>query len=333
MRKIRLLLWPLAVVYDAVTKIRNMGFDWGWLPSETFSVKVLVVGNLNTGGTGKTPMTEYLLGKLESSLKTAVLSRGYGRKTKGFRWVEPNDKAEDAGDEPLQIKQKFPQLPVAVAADRRSGIQRILNEKAETELVLLDDAFQHRYVKPNYAVLLTAYADLFVDDWVLPAGNLRENRSGARRANVVVVTKCPENISASEREKIAVKLGLKEGEEVFFSSIVYSKTVSDGQKNFPLTDFLQTPFTLVTGIASPQTLVDFLREKQARFEHKAYSDHHFFSQREIEDLNTKERILTTEKDFVRLKDKLQSPLFYLPVEMKIIKDEERFFELLKKGLK
>lgn len=328
MQKLRWLLWPFSVLYDAITRLRNVGFDRGWLPSVKFDIPVWTIGNLSTGGTGKTPMTEYLLRRFLSTRHMAVLSRGYGRKTKGFRWVTSDGKVTDFGDEPLQMKRKFPDLPLAVDAHRRAGINKIMTEVPEVDLIILDDAFQHRYVYPSKTVLLTAYGNLYADDCLLPAGNLRESSLGAKRADVVVVTKCPQKMSGQEKSLIEKKLNLTAGKNLFFSRLSYADTVIGDNNKIPLADFIKTPFTLVTGIANPAPLVTFMQEQGANFEHLKFDDHHFFTSKEIDQLNDKSLILTTEKDYIRLKGRVNIPLYYLEIEMIFLEKEDAFLSAL-----
>ncbi|HRN99310.1 MAG TPA: tetraacyldisaccharide 4'-kinase, partial [Flavobacterium sp.] len=203
---LRKLLFPLAILYGFVTALRNMLYDRGWLQSVSFDVPVIAVGNLSVGGTGKSPMVEYLIRLLQPDYRIAVLSRGYKRQTHGFRLASKNDSAETLGDEPFQFYKKFPAIRVAVDADRVRGIKSLLNLPDAPQVILLDDAFQHRRVKAGYYIVLTAYGDLYADDFMLPTGNLREGWRGAKRANCIVVTKCPSNLSDAEQDLIRKKL-------------------------------------------------------------------------------------------------------------------------------
>lgn len=332
MQKLRPLLWPFSVLYDGITRLRNFAFDRGWFPSEKFVTTVWTIGNLSTGGTGKTPMTEYLLSRFQSEYRIAVLSRGYGRKTQGFHWVQPEGTVAEYGDEPLQMKRKFPDLPVAVDADRRRGIKKIIAELPNVDLIILDDAFQHRYVRPSLAILLTAFGDLYVDDHLLPAGNLRESRLGTKRADVVVVTKCPKELTETSKKEIEKKLGLQIGKNLFFSTLYYTDTVQSASKKMTVHDLVKKDFTLVTGIANPKTLNEFLRAKGAQFEHLSFNDHHFFTDKEISQLNEKTLLLTTEKDYTRLKGRIEKPLYYLAIEMVFVADENNFLTLMRSSL-
>lgn len=331
MKHLRKLLFPFSILYGAVTALRNLFFDLQWIKSYSYTFPVVCVGNLSTGGTGKSPMIEYLITALQKQYKLGVVSRGYKRKTKGYWEVFPNHTAFEVGDEPLQIKRKFPDTVVAVSERRHIGIDKI---RERVDVVLLDDAFQHRKVTPNYTILLTAYGDLYSDDLILPAGNLRESKRGAKRADVVVVTKCPEHISEEEMQEISEKLKVTPDMHCFFTKINYaSKIVSEyGTKTIDF--FQEKEFTLVTGIANPKPLVDYLEKNNLSFTHRSFSDHHQFTPDEIRALDTNKYILTTEKDFVRLQPFLRkSDLYYLPISVSFIDKEEDFLTLLSDGIK
>lgn len=318
----RKLLYPFSLLYSGITGIRNYLYDQGILDSEEYDFPVITIGNLNVGGTGKSPMTEYLLKLLHEKYKVATLSRGYKRSSQGFQIVEVGDDASKAGDEPLQFKNKFPDVLVAVDANRREGIA--LLKKKKPDVIILDDAFQHRKVKAGFQILLTAYGDLYRKDLVLPAGNLRESISGARRADVIVVTKCPQDLSEEEMSRIRKILKPAVHQEVYFSYIKYSEEIISANRSIKLQE-LDSSFTLVTGIANPKPLLDFLKSKKLSPDHLRFPDHHNFSEKEIRNLKNKELILTTEKDFMRLKNKLKAgQLFYLPIESSFVKSGKNF---------
>lgn len=329
MNKLRKILFPFSVVYDGVTSLRNFLFDTGVFESTSYDVPVICVGNLNVGGTGKSPMIEYLISILKKEHTVAVLSRGYKRKSIGFQLVENHHSVEDVGDEPLQFKLKFPDVIVAVDANRRNGIS-ILKDTAT--VILLDDAFQHRKVKPLFTILLTAYSDLYSDDLLLPAGNLRESKSGAKRANCIVVTKCPSSLTKGQQLNVAQSLGIRPYQKLYFSSIQYASEIYGLEDVKPL-DFLKDKeFTLVTGIANPKPLEEFLSKEKLHFEHFEFPDHHHFSELELQKIDGKKIILTTEKDFMRLKDKIKTAaLYYLPISVSILNKEEIFVEDVKKA--
>ena len=271
-------------------------------------------------------MVELLISSLKDSYKIAVLSRGYRRKSKGFCLATPESTVEQLGDEPYQIYSKFPEITVAVDANRRNGIS-ILEDKIKPDLILLDDAFQHRKVKPDFSILLTAYDNIYVDDWYLPTGNLRDSKKAAKRADIIVVTKCPPKLSHQKRQAIEVKLRPTKGQSVLFSYLVYDNNLKGQMKNLSLNELNNQKITLVTGIADPRPLVSFLETEKVTFEHLAYADHHFFSRKELEAMNLKEAVLTTEKDFMRLKDRVKN-LFYIQVAHKFFDEGQSSLEAL-----
>lgn len=323
MKLLRKILFPFALLYDGITRLRNFLYDKQLLKSTSFPIPVICVGNLNVGGTGKTPMIEYLIRLLKDDHRLAVLSRGYKRKTSGFQEVLTTHTAEEVGDEPLQFKQKFSEITVAVDANRVRGIQEL---QKSADVILLDDAFQHRKVKPSFSILLTAYDDLYTDDWLLPMGNLRESASGVQRADCIVVTKCPQDLSETAQREIVKKLKPNQRQQVFFAAISYADTICNIDEKRPLSDLKQIPFTLVTGIANPAPLVNFLKQQEFNFEHLKYPDHHHFSQNELRQLEEKECILTTEKDFVRLMPFLKKAIYYLPIKTSFIISKTTSFE-------
>jgi tetraacyldisaccharide 4'-kinase len=324
MKLLRKLLLPFSWIYGSVLALRNLFFDLGWFESKSYSKPIICIGNLSTGGTGKSPMIEFLIDFLKEEYQVAVLSRGYKRKSTGFKEVFLNSTVEEVGDEPLQFKKKFPNTTVAVCVNRQEGIEKL---KIKADVILLDDAFQHRKVKASTNILLTTFNDLFYKDFVLPAGNLRESKAGARRADVIVVTKCPEKVSYARLQEIQFEMKLKPHQRIYFSKIGYAKNMIGISETLPLTYLLEKEFTLVTGIANPKPLVNFLKENKFNFKHKKYPDHHHFTTSEIDDLKGKEIILTTEKDFVRLQSKLEKfSIYYLPIKTIILKEQDRFFK-------
>ncbi|MBP0904456.1 tetraacyldisaccharide 4'-kinase [Mariniflexile gromovii] len=322
MKLIRNIAFPFVPVYYAVTSLRNKLYDLGIKKSTSFNFPVICVGNLSVGGTGKTPMIEYLIHLLKDDYKVATLSRGYKRKTKGFQLANELSSAESIGDEPFQFYNKFKNdILVAVDSDRINGINELIKLGTSPEVILLDDAFQHRKVKAGLNILLTTYSNPYFSDYVLPTGNLREPRNGAKRAHIIIVTKCPENLNEIEKSKILKQIEPKNHQQVFFSSINYSNTVFSSQSEISL-DTL-TNFTLVTGIANANPLIEFLKAKSLRFEHLNFKDHHEFTQQDILDLEKKELIITTEKDFMRLNQygTLKDKLYYLPIQTTISNSE------------
>ncbi|WP_179321220.1 tetraacyldisaccharide 4'-kinase [Winogradskyella helgolandensis] len=317
MKIIRIILFPIVPIYFVITWLRNRLFDLGIKSSKSYDFPIICVGNLSTGGTGKTPMIEYLIRLLKDEKSVATLSRGYKRKTEGFILADENANADTIGDEPFQFHRKFQEVTVAVDADRQNGIKALRALKLQPEVILLDDAFQHRKVKAGFNILLTAYNNLYYKDIVLPSGNLREPRSGANRADLIVVTKCHKDISEGEKKKITSKLKIKSNQQLFFSYVDYAVDVLSESDSLELTKLPK--FTLVTGIANANPLVDFLVEKGLKFDHLEFSDHYNFRTTDIEDLASKSLIITTEKDYVRLSShkSLDGKLYYIPIEIKI----------------
>ena len=320
LKLLRNILLPFVPVYGAITKVRNYAYDQNIFDSKEYDFPIICVGNLSVGGTGKSPMVEYLI-RLLRNYKLATLSRGYKRKTKGFKIADATSSASSIGDEPFQFYSKFDDIIVAVDANRQHGITQLRNLENSPEIILLDDAYQHRKVKAGFNILLTAYDKLYVNDICLPTGDLREPISGSKRANIIVVTKCPDNLDAIEKNKIIKKLQPLKEQVVFFSSIKYSDKIISIDDIRPLNGLIEG-FTLVTGIANPKPLLEYLYSQSLHFEHISFNDHHNFSQEEIADLKKREFILTTEKDFMRLKDHLDSDkLYYLPIQVEIDENE------------
>lgn len=322
MKKIRKLLLPFSLVYALILNLRNYAYHKGWFRSVAFNLPVICVGNLSLGGTGKSPAIEYLVRLLQNNYQLSTLSRGYGRKTKGFKLVQTQHTSEEVGDEPLQFKRKFPTIEVAVDEQRVNGIKQLLQLK-KPDVVLLDDAFQHRKLSAGFYILLTVYGDLYADDWVLPAGNLREPASGAKRADVIIITKCPPDLSEKEQQVLLKKLNLKPHQEAFFGYISYATSVFSSNKQIDLNKLKD--YTLITGIANPKPLLQHLNKIHPPTKHRAFADHHQFTPKEIAELKKEKCLLTTEKDFVRLKNEIPSEkLFYLPIEMKLLNNAKRF---------
>jgi tetraacyldisaccharide 4'-kinase len=327
----RKILYPFSILYGGVMRVRNQLYDRHIFPVHSFELPVIAVGNLSMGGTGKSPMVEYLTRLLKTRYRVATLSRGYRRKTSGYILLTGTETAAEVGDEPLQFKFKFPEVTVAVDEKRSHGIEELLKLKPRPEVLLLDDAFQHRSVKAGFNILLTSYSKTYKNDLVLPAGDLREPASGAKRASVIVVTKCPADLSVEAQMEIIKQLKPTAGQEVFFSSIAYSEKVMGRNRSYFLKDLQKTPFTLVTGIANPQPMVQHLEELGLKFEHKAYKDHHHFTEAELRELQHEEFIITTEKDYMRLKNEIsREKIFYLPIQNHFLHRKEDFDELVLK---
>jgi tetraacyldisaccharide 4'-kinase len=332
MMVIRKLLFPLGVLYWLVTFIRNWLYDLGIFTSKSYDLPIIAIGNLSAGGTGKTPQTEYIIRLLKNTYKIAVLSRGYKRSTKGFLLANDVVTSSELGDESFQMYSKFPEISVAVCEDRQTGIENLIS-KSNPDIILLDDAFQHRKVKAGFYILLTSYDDLFSDDYILPFGNLRESAIGKKRADVVVVTKCPQNITEKNKDEVRLKLNVNF--PVFFTSIDYDSDVFSAENSISVSDIISKEKIIVAGIAKPKYFIDYLNSGTDKV--MIYPDHHNFSEAEISEISelSKDKIIvTTEKDFMRLNRKIHSSnLFYLPIQTKFNSDKEQFDSLVTNWVK
>ncbi len=318
---LRKILWPVSLLYGAGVFLRNLLYDLKLKSSMKFQTPTICVGNLSLGGTGKTPMIEWLIRNLEDHRNIAVLSRGYRRLTKGFVKADSSSTFMDIGDEPLQIYRKFPELTMVCDANRRRGLG-ILEERFAPDIILLDDAFQHRKVTPALSILLTTYKKPYSRDWYLPTGTLRDSRSQAKRADLIVVTKCPSDLSEDAMVKLRKELNPAQGQHVLYSTLEYASTFKGKTGNiFP--DALQEiQFTLVTGIAEPTPLLHHLTSLGLKFTHKAYGDHHLFTEADLDVLRKEKWIVTTEKDYVRGLENLEQA-HYLEVRHRFLGNGKR----------
>ena len=331
MNFVRKILFPLALLYGWITQFRNFLFDKGVLKSYTFDLPIIAVGNLSVGGTGKTPQIEYLIRLLSPNYKIATLSRGYKRKSTGFILADATSNAEILGDEPFQFYKKFPEITVAVDADRKNGIENLLAQPQKPEIILLDDAFQHRKVNAGFYILLTAYGDLYADDFILPTGNLRESRSGAKRADVIVVTKCPNDLSVEKQNNIRKKLNIASHQKLYFTAIQYDDTVYNEKESKAVADVKFADKLLLAGIAKPKPFFAYLQQNNDEI--LEFPDHHHFSETDISNILKKANnniIITTEKDFVRLTGRIpEAQLFYLPIKNVFLSDSADFDQTIK----
>jgi tetraacyldisaccharide 4'-kinase len=329
---LRYLWWPFAVLVDAITRFRNYLYSIGHKKSFQFDTVVISVGNLNVGGSGKTPMIEYLVRLLSPHYKIATLSRGYGRGTSGFRLANSNDNAQTLGDEPYQLLKKFGgKIYVAVGEQRAVAIPTILNECPDVQVILLDDAFQHRAVVPQFSILVTDFQKPFYKDELLPMGRLRESRFGAARADVVVVTKC--NTTESKNlDKVRESIFRYTSKPVFFSAIKYTQPILmvPGKS-------LTANVVLVTGIGNAKPFVKHIAQQYQVVKHYCFEDHHRYSKEDLNRINIEagtNSIITTEKDMVKLINPELSNLiqqanwFYLPIEAEIIRNGSEFDSML-----
>jgi tetraacyldisaccharide 4'-kinase len=342
MKLLRLLLFPFSILYGIGVIIRNFAYDYGVLKSHKFDLPIICVGNLSVGGSGKSPMTEYLINLLKWNFTLAAVSRGYGRKTSGFHFVEIDDLVENTGDEPLQMKRKFEGISVVVCENRVEAIEHIA---WENDLIILDDAFQHRSLNPGLSILLFEYSFFQSFQTLLPAGNLREPMFAKDRASIIIITKCPQNITEHQKQAISKRINLKTDQSLFFSYLRYGKlkSVFEDRLSRDLSSLNDSVnLILLTGIANPKPLLDQFNAMQIKVIHHEYPDHYNFTERNIVKLvnafkklgSGDNLIITTEKDAQRLNSmKFKNyfsniPLFYLPVEADFAEAEKVVFNNL-----
>jgi tetraacyldisaccharide 4'-kinase len=339
------LLIPFSLIYGAGVFIRNLFFDTGIFPSREFPFPVITVGNITVGGTGKTPHVEYLVSFLKDEFKIAVLSRGYRRKSSGFVVASTTSGVEDVGDEPLQIKKKFPDVEVAVSADRIKGIHYLCRHNTKIQAFILDDAFQHRWVRPGMSILLIDYNRPVSRDLLLPAGRLREPVSSMKRAVIVIVTKCPPVLSPIQRRIIIKELNLFPWQSLYFTMFTYGNPLPVFAEADPFPDkgkfrTNKIPVLMVTGIATPEVFRQHLLNLSREIKQLSFPDHHNYTQRDIRHIerewqstgNEQKVIITTEKDAVRLQKTpgigrgLRSNMYYIPISVRFIENDGESFK-------
>ena len=331
----RYLLFPLSFIYGSITAMRNLLFDYGIFKSKSYTIPIICIGNLSVGGTGKTPHTQYIINLLKQDYKVAILSRGYGRKSSNLQFVEITSNAVEVGDEPLQLKQNNPECLVVVEKNRNKGVEQILNDFPETEVILLDDGYQHRWIKAGFNILITPFSSPYYKDYLMPVGKLRESKKGVSRANAVIFSKTPENTNPTLKKGMLERLHLFAHQEAYFSGIEYHKFKCI-RNNTELEENNPYSITLVSGIANTNPLIKYLEEKGHSINHLKYSDHHNYSSNDIDtilaeytaDKSIKKLILTTEKDATKLKQFLPHfkdfNFYYIPIEIKI--DQSKKFK-------
>ena len=317
MKNLKFLLYPLSLIYRLYTSFRNFLFDLGIIDSIVYKIPTIGIGNLSTGGTGKSIVVDYIIEKHKNKSKITTLSRGYNRNTKGFVQASKKSSAYEIGDEPFQFYSKHPEINVVVCEDRRKGMNIILKNLPNTDLCIWDDVFQHRFVKPGLMILTTTFQYPFYEDEILPIGNLREDKSSSKRADFIVVTKCPDNLSKKDKELFIKSLKPLDNQKVFFSSLTYLKKIKSESEEIEIDVLKDDDFILVTGIADSSYLVNFLKSKGLKFKHLKYSDHYNFNKssiNKITELSINKKILTTEKDFGRLSPKINDrDIYYIEV--------------------
>jgi tetraacyldisaccharide 4'-kinase len=336
LKSFRILLLPFALLYGFVIWIRDVMYRRNILRSSSFGLPLICVGNLSVGGTGKSPMVEWLVARLKDQYKVATLSRGYKRKTKGYALANENTTAIEIGDEPMLFHLKFPNVPVAVGEERIVAIPQLLHDRPETEVIILDDAFQHRAIRAGLNILLTEYSNLFTRDFFLPTGDLRDLRSSYKRSDVIVVTKCQPDLSREEAEAIKNEISPLPHQKVFFTSIAYGTPYHLVDHSMRELDE-SAEILLITGIANPRPLKMYLEEKVETYQMMHFGDHHIFTIDDWRDIvkrfksieSDKKIILTTEKDAVRL-TKFNAelngmPFYVIPIEHQFLFGQEGEF--------
>lgn len=335
MKVFRYILFPIAIIYGGITLFRNFLYNKNIFKSSEFDRPIICIGNLSMGGTGKTPHTEYLARLLKDQYNLAILSRGYGRKTADYIEADENSTAFHIGDEPAQYHRKFPNIKVVVEKKRVKGVLNLLYDNSSVEVILLDDAFQHRSLKAGQNILITDFNRPFFKDLMLPMGELREFRKGKNRANIIIVSKCPHNLSLEKKNEIIKGISPNEKQSIFFSFIKYGR-IYNPFTNKELKGEVSNFQTLVlTGIANPTHLYEELTRREVTFSKKAYRDHYPFSEKDVATISeifgtfdsSKKIILTTEKDASRLleiKGFEQLPIYCIEIEIDLIDDKEKF---------
>jgi tetraacyldisaccharide 4'-kinase len=326
----------LALLYGWIIALRNWLFDKQILRSSTFNFPLICVGNLALGGTGKTPMTAYIVSFLKNNYRVATLSRGYKRKTKGFALADAQTSALEIGDEPMLFHQRFPDVTVAVGEERLVAIPQLLHARPDTEVIILDDAFQHRYVQAGLNILLTEYRNLYTRDLMFPAGDLRDVRSSSKRANIIVVTKCPPELSPAEKNMITEELKPTAAQTVYFTTIAYDLPYHLITRQARALE-PDIHLLLITGIANPKPLKDYLVSRVQGYDMMRFADHHIFSSVDLADIKKqfarlpeeKRLILTTEKDAVRLEkfgaELADLPIYVIPIQHQFLFDDAARF--------
>ncbi len=324
-------LYPFSLGYHLGTSFRNRMYDLGIFSSTKFKTPIIGVGNLSVGGSGKSPMVMYLADFLSKYYRTGVLSRGYGRVTKGYGVVNYDSNYKVVGDEPMQLFERFKnRIVIAVCEDRVFGAKKLIKDM-DLSALILDDSYQHRAIKPGMNILLTDYNDPYFKDFILPAGDLRESRNGAKRAQVIMVTKCPDDLTEEKKQYYISRIKPQHYQKVFFSSIAYDENVMSMDKYMPVKNLDYYDVLLITGIANPTQILKEVGKYTQKVKHLKFKDHHNFTDEDIKKITAEYKklgeyklILTTEKDYVRLKtfDYLREKVFYWPINVEIDKPED-----------
>ncbi|HPC99194.1 MAG TPA: tetraacyldisaccharide 4'-kinase [Bacteroidales bacterium] len=348
--KRNILLWSVSIIYGMVTGLRNFLYNTGVLSSREFSLPVICVGNITVGGTGKTPHCEYLIDLLKDRFRVALLSRGYRRKTNGFVMARPASGAAEIGDEPAEIKARFPDVTIAVDGNRTRGIENILREKPETEVIILDDGFQHRRITPGLSILLTDYGRLMIHDHLLPYGELRESLRNMSRADIILVTKCPPDLSPIQRRIVVKDMKKAAYQKLYFTTYkygnplpVFKSGIYSGDDSGSYEQKNISGVLILTGIANPAPFNEYVETMFTKTRKLNYPDHHNFGEEDLKRIDAelaglpagRRLILTTAKDAVRLReltglitDELKKIFYYIPVQVDFLNDDRDEFNRL-----
>lgn len=338
----KFLLYPFALLFRMIVSVRNSMYETNILKQHEFNIPIISIGNISVGGTGKTPHAEYLMDLLHNKFQIAFLSRGYKRKSKGYVRADDNSTSFDIGDEPMQIAHKFSDVPVAVCENRVKGVQKLLEESnGNLDTIILDDAFQHRKIKPQINILLIDYNNPIHTDEMLPVGRLREPIKGRFRANIIIVTKCPKKLTPIDQRIIRKELEILPYQNLFFSTFEYGALQNslEQQNTIPNEELKSYSIVLLTGIANCEPLIDYLQSKSKEITHCQYADHHRFTNTEIANVvnkfekieNPKKIIVTTEKDMARIigekeqTELLGKNLYVIPIVVKFLDEYAELF--------
>ena len=339
LRSFRILLFPFALLYGLILRVRNFMYDQHWLKSTSFNIPIINVGNLSVGGTGKSPMVDYLVNMLKQQYRIGTISRGYKRRSEGYLLANDTTTAVEIGDEPMQFHLRHPDIAVAVGEERIVAVPQLLYDRPETQLIILDDAFQHRAITPGFNILLTDYSNLYTRDFYLPTGDLRDNLSSAARAQIIIVTKCPRELGETEKQQIIQELKPLPHQTVLFTCIHYGRLYHIVRQS-PSDLSKDAEILLVCGIANPTPLTNFIEENSSSYEAMFFNDHHIFSIDDLKDIYTRyenmrgpgKLMVTTEKDAVRLvkfRHELRDmPMYVLPISIHFLFEGEKVFQAL-----
>lgn len=334
MNILKFLLFPLGIIYFIVTFLRNFFYDIKLFKSHSFNVPVVGVGNISSGGTGKTPFVEYLINKYSKNYNSVLISRGYKRSSKGFQKANLSSTPRSIGDEPFQIFKKFKNIEVAVDKNRVNAISKIITDNPKTNLVLLDDSFQHRKVKLKLNILLTTFSNPFYNDHIIPVGSLRESKYSYKRADIIIVSKTPEKTSKEKLNEIRNKINIYSNQRLFFTYVSYESNLK-GDYNKSIDSLKNKKVFLVTGIANSSNFIDFFRKNEIDYKHFSFSDHHKYSQADINKIEGlgKNLVLTTEKDFQKIQFlQRKNQWSFLEIKTKFVEDELEFDNFFRKKI-